>query len=154
TLIIDCDAFRPLSSFVPENLTEQEYERYQARERLGLILQCVGRALRGDESKTACVILIRSDAEIMHEISNSDMIQDACTDPLIIERGEDIGVVLDQCKRWLEAGGGLWPLEDLSRGIRSQVGRPKRDLASLLEEAILAKKDRVKWRDFARRFHL
>jgi hypothetical protein len=154
TLVIDCNAFRPLSSFNPGDLTVEQFEHHRARERLALIVQCVGRALRGDASKTAVVILIHADRDIIDAITDSPLIRSGCREPLLMETGDDMGVVIDQSRRFLEAGGGRWPSADPSKATRSKPGRPKLNLAALIYEAVCARRSGVTWRDFSRKFHL
>jgi hypothetical protein len=159
TLVINADAYRPISSFTPGQLTPEEFDRARSRERSALIMQNVGRVLRGEAGKTACVILLNADNDLIRELQDSPAIQESSTlAPVFAQTPGDLEQLVDQCYRWLHAEGGIWPEPDPSkaktakpRGRRS--GRKNKTAESVFDEAKLAFASGVALRDFWKKNH-
>src|SRR5262249_23082215 len=84
-LVIDALAFRSISGFNPGEITPQAFEQARAQERLALILQNIGRALRGGADKTAVLIILNSDPELEQAISQSKaLVEGSQLPPLLV----------------------------------------------------------------------
>jgi hypothetical protein len=159
TLIVDVNAFRPISSFTPGELTIEEFERARTRERCALMIQNVGRVLRGEKGKTACVVLLNADDEFVKELMASPSIQEGCEEPALRPAaGGDIEQVMDQCRRWLDAGGGDWPPPDASiKKAKKKPGPRKGQTTKSLELTLASAQEAAArgdtWRQFARAHH-
>jgi hypothetical protein len=157
-LVVDARAFRPLASFTPGAISPAEFERARAEERLVLLLQNVGRALRGEAGKTVVLIVLNADEPLRAVLSTAPAIVEGSELPPVIATGKSLPRLVDEARRWLEAGGGDWPQADLALDPKSKrPGRPKgktsRTKDSVLKAAEEAIKAGVKWREFTRRQH-
>jgi hypothetical protein len=149
-LVIDALAFRSISSFTPGEVTPAEFARAQAEERLALIMQNIGRALRGEAGKTVVLIAINADEPLRTAIKSSPAIIEGSDLLPVIVSGTNLPMLVDQAGRWLKAGGGEWPEPDQTKATKRK-GRPKRTKESVLAAAEVAIKDGIKWRDFAQK---
>jgi hypothetical protein len=111
-LVIDTSAFRPISSFAPGELSHAEFDYARARERLGLMMQNIGRLLRGDSGKIACVILLNADDDLIGALLADPAIREACDLPPVFARSDDLSPLVEGCRRCVAAGGGSWPDSD------------------------------------------
>jgi hypothetical protein len=153
-LVVDALAFRSVASFTPEDITPEEFKQSQAEERLVLILQNLGRALRGEAGKTVVLIVLNADEHLQEVLRAAPAIIEGSELPPAIAHGEDLPQLVDQARRWLESGGGKWPEPDPATAKPKRAGgRPKRSKESVLKAAEAAIKDGEKWREFARREH-
>jgi hypothetical protein len=155
-LVVDARAFRPVASFNPAEITPEEYERTKAEERLATIEQNLGRAIRGEPGKTVVLILLNADEPLKAALQESEaIIQGSELPPVVAEGGRDLPQIVDQARRWLEAGGGDWPDKDPNKTNTKRAGRPKgstkRTKESILEAAEAALEAGETWSDFARR---
>ena len=107
-LVVDAHAFRAIGSFTPGEITVEEFERARAEERTALILQNLGRALRGEAGKTVVLIVLNADG-LEELLATSPAVVQGSELPPVVARGEDLAELVDQARRWLEAGGGDWP---------------------------------------------
>src|SRR5262249_36117353 len=123
-LVCDALAFRPIASFTPGEVTPDEFERLQAEGRLSLLLQTPGRALRGEGGKTAVLVVVNADADLLGAIRTSGGIVEGSELPPVVAAGDDLVGLVDQAGRWLAAGGGAWPAPDPAAAGR-KAGRPK-----------------------------
>jgi hypothetical protein len=156
-LVVDALAFRAIASFTPGTMTPEAFERARAEERLELMLQNIGRALRGEEGKTVVMIVLNADAPLRTAIETSPAIVEGSELPPVFATGDDLGLLVDQARRWFEAGGGDWPEPDPTKAVRKRAGRP-RGSATRTEESILAAAEtalaaRTTWREFRRKEH-
>jgi hypothetical protein len=154
--VIDCDAYRPRSSFAPGELSVEAFEAAQAAERAATIAQALGRLPRGEEGKTAAAILLHVDADLAAALKDSEAIRECCDRPVVYAGGDDMQQIMDQCYRWLKAGGGAWPDPDPGRArTRDLGGRPPDKEANSFEAVIVearkAAKNGVKFREFHRK---
>jgi hypothetical protein len=158
-LVIDTHAYRPISSFTPGVLTPEEFELARTRERAALMMQNVGRVLRGEAGKTACIVLLNADDELVHELMNSPAIREGCDLPAEWAHiADDLEQAADQAYRWLDAGGGSWPAPDPSKAKAKKTGgRPKgsskKSVESVFEEARQAASKGVTAGDFFKTKH-
>ena len=154
-LVIDARAFRPLSSFNPGVISQQEFELARDRERVGLIIQNLGRVLRGEHDKLAVVVVLNADPELLTVLRSSEAILEGCEQPPIFAAGDDMTQIMDQCVRWMHAGGGDWPEPDPALAtVKNEGGRPKKSLEALLKQAREASSNGVSWSDFYRKCNL
>ncbi|MCA1684430.1 MAG: hypothetical protein LC745_00285, partial [Planctomycetia bacterium] len=108
-LVLDALAYRAIASFTPGELTRDEFERHQAEERLSLVLQNVGRALRGEEGKTVVLIVLNADAGLLAAVKASPGVVEGSELPPVLAAGADLAALVEEAGRWLAAGGGDWP---------------------------------------------
>jgi hypothetical protein len=158
-MVIDCDAYRPRSSFTPGELSPEAFEAAQAEERAALIAQNLGRLPRGEQGKTAVAVLLHVDTDLAAALKGSEAIRECCDRPVVYAGGEDMQQIVDQCYRWLAAGGGAWPDPDPARARTKNLGgRPPDEEVNSFEaiarEAQEAAKNGVKFREFYRKRHL
>jgi hypothetical protein len=153
-LVVDARAFRAISSFTPGEITAAEFERAQAEERLCLILQNVGRAIRGEEGKTVAMIILNADGPLREAIAGSEAILDGSELPPVIAAGTaDIKTIVDQARRWLEADGGRWPDPDPTieaRRAGRRKGTKKKTVEMVLAAAEIAIAKGTSWSQFRR----
>lgn len=146
-LLADALAFRSIAGFNPGEITPEQFATLRDRERVALILQNLGRALRGEEGKTVVLFLLNADEGLLDEVRRSPAIVEGAELPPVVARGKDLAMLVDQAGRWLAAGGGDWPEADASKA-GPRAGRPKRDKAAVLAAAEEAIGAGMKWRDF------
>jgi hypothetical protein len=152
-LLVDANSFRSVSGFTPGEITPEEFARQRAEERLSLVLQNVGRALRGEKDKTVSIFILNADNELLEVIRTAPAIVQGSELPPVFAKGKDLRQLVDQADRWLAAGGGEWPAEDPSKGKTRKVGRSKRTKESLLEAAEQAIKRGCNWKEFRLKEH-
>jgi hypothetical protein len=155
-LVVDARAFRARSSFTPGAITPQEFERAQAEERLALILQNIGRAIRGEAGKTVVMIVLNADKPLSEAIAKSDAIIDGSELEPVVATGKKIKTIVDQARRWLEASGGPWPDPDPTivpkpKGRRKGSRTKTREMVLAAAESAIAKG--TEWSDFRRAEH-
>jgi hypothetical protein len=112
TVVVDAKSFRPLSSFNPSALTEGEFDRMQAEEHAALILQVIGRLLRGELSKRVAVLILNAPPGLGQALRASDLFGESCSlDPIFVE-SDSIHQAIDQFDRWLAGEGDDFPAPD------------------------------------------
>jgi hypothetical protein len=157
-LVVDANAFRAIASFTPGAITPEEFERARAEERLALILQNLGRALRGEAGKTVVLFVLNADRHLAAAVRASPALLEGSELAPAFAAGKGLPQLVDQARRWLEAGGGDWPEADPGRKDPKPKGRPRgsgaRTKASIVEAAAAAVRAGVTWRDFARKEHV
>jgi DNA polymerase family B len=151
-LVIDARTFRALSSFNPGEITPAAFDSERAEERLAVILQNVGRALRGEAGKTVVLFVLNSDPILQKVIEKSPALSDGAELPSVFGHGEDLVSLVDQANRWLTAGGGDWPADSEVKNPKRK-GRPRRTRESIFQAAELALTSGTKWREFVRSTH-
>lgn len=158
-LVVDAHAYRAIAGFNPGEVSPEEFERLRTAERLSLILQNIGRALRGEEGKTVALFVLNADDDLLAAIRTSPAILEGSELPPIAVTGKDLPTLVDQAGRWLARGGGDWPDPDPTKA-GPKPGRPKKDgltaarrekIARLADDAISAG---VGWREFSRKHNL
>jgi hypothetical protein len=156
-LVIDAEAFRPKRSFNPDELTAEAFEKARAEERVAKLIQVVGRAARGEPGKVVAVILRNADDDLRAAVREMGWLGECSeTPPLFPEVGDDLGIIIDQVDRWLEARGGDWPKPDMAAAIKQpRPERGRRDSpAELLGLARDKKAEGMSYREFCRWKHL
>ncbi|MBV8232950.1 MAG: hypothetical protein JO329_23465 [Planctomycetaceae bacterium] len=153
-LVINCNAFRAINSFNPGAITPEEFEKMRAAERTSLIFQNLGRAIRGEAGKTVVLILLNADAHLFEALRTAEALRDGSELPPVFATGDDLVRLIDQSRRWLDAGGGAWPDADLTKAAPKKGRRQTRTRETVLEAAEVAIRDGTKWREFARREHV
>ncbi|MEO6810153.1 MAG: DUF3854 domain-containing protein, partial [Isosphaeraceae bacterium] len=110
-LIADANAFRAIGSFTPGQLTPEEFARSQAAERAALIIQNLGRALRGEAGKTVVLFVLNTDDDLRAALANAAAIIEGSELPPVVVAPEraDLPQLVCQAGRWLDAAGGEWP---------------------------------------------
>jgi hypothetical protein len=157
-LVLDANAFRSVAGFNPAEVTREAFVEMRAQERLALIMQNVGRALRGEEGKTVVVLLLNTDSVLAKAIEASPAILEGSELAPVIARGSNVASLIEQACRWLEAGGGEWPTgrSDV-RDPRPKKGRPKGSAAKTKDDIYRAAEEArrvgMSWRDFSRKKH-
>ena len=118
-------------------------------ERVSLLLQNVGRGLRGEEGKLLTIFLLNADGAFLRAVASSPaVVQGSERAPIFA--GTHLPQVVDQARRWHEAGGGDWPSPD--PGLAPPpTGRKRRTRDELLEEADAAIKVGTPWPEFRRK---
>lgn len=151
-LVVDANAFRAIASFTPGEVSPEEFQRLQVEERLSVILQNVGRVLRGEEGKVAVLIVLNADKLMLDALAVSRGVVEGSELPPVVVTGKDLVSLIDQSGRWLAAGGGDWPTADpAKKGPRS--GRPSKcreDVYRAAEDALAAG---TSWREFRQKCH-
>jgi hypothetical protein len=153
TLVVNAAAFRSVGSFTPEEITTEAYARMRAEERTALIMQNVGRGLRGEAGKTLVLIVFNADPELRAVMADAEAILQGSQKPPVVLTGEDLEILLDQAQRWLEANGGPLPPPDPTKASR-RAGRPSKKPKPTPAGAMEAVKNGMTYRDYAREHHL
>jgi hypothetical protein len=151
-LVVDSLAFRAIGSFTPGEITPEEFEAARAQERMSILIQNVGRLLRGEEGKTAVLFLLNADKELLQAIAASAAVVEGSELPPVVTTGRDLVQLVDQARRWLEAGGGDWPEADPNTKSSKRPGRKRKTPQSLLAEVDPALKAGMTWRDFRQKY--
>jgi hypothetical protein len=152
-LVVDAAAFRHIASFTPEEISPEAFARLRAEERTALIIQNLGRGLRGEPGKTIALVVLNTDQELRDVIAAAPAIIQGSEEPPVTITGENLGVIIDQVKRWLDAGGGPAPEPDPSKAAK-RAGRPARHPKPTPEDALAAAKSGVTYREYRRERHL
>jgi hypothetical protein len=154
-LVLDARAFRAKGSFIPEEVTPEEYESSQAEERLTRVTQNLGRAFRGEENKTVVIVFVNADLGFQQAIRSTSALNDGAELPTVFAGGADLKQLVDQADRWLEAGGGDWPEGDPEVTSVKKKGRPpKRTKEDVMAAADAAMAAGTSWREFSRKEHV
>src|SRR5262249_42846299 len=103
-LLVNADAFRAIASFTPGEVSPEKFQRLQTEERLCVIRQNGGRALRGEEGKTAVLIVLNADQPFLEALRTSRGIVEGSELPPVGVAGKDLVALVDQAGRWLAAG--------------------------------------------------
>lgn len=153
-LVADAHAFRAISSFTPGQISPEEFVRARAEERTGLLLQNLGRALRGEEGKTVVLVVLNADRELREVLEAAPAIVQGSELPPVLASGKDLKVSIDQAARWLAQDGGEWPEPNPALQAPRPTGRKakktKEHILAALEEAIQAGRT---WTEFRRTHH-
>ena len=106
TLVVDCMAFRRLSSFSPDEIDRDSFMRYQAKERAAIVTQNVGRLLRGEAGKVAALILLNAEPELVEALASDEFIRGSVkSTPIVTPRYEGLESLVRDCKLWLDKKG-------------------------------------------------
>jgi hypothetical protein len=152
-IVVDADAYRPISSFTPGKLSIEDFEQARATERVGLIVQNIGRGLRGEEGKIVAVIVRNSDPMLMAALNECESIREGSELPPLFVSSTNIHQAIDQARRWFEADGGDWPSPDLRFSPKNN-GRPRKDISAIIDRGKAARAAGMSLRDFFRKEHL
>jgi hypothetical protein len=154
-LVLDCSAFRAISSFNPTNITKESFKVARAEERLALLHQNLGRILRGEPGKTACLILLNDnvgdeDAPTLFDgLKKSQALLDSCVQPPLFLLRESRTRIIGEASAWLDKAGGEWPkLPPEMLDEDKKAGRPKRSKDDIIKDAEEAIANGVAWREF------
>src|SRR5262249_2370995 len=113
------------------------------------------RALRGEEDKTAVILVLNTDSDLEQSIRDSKGLHKGCKLPPVFARGKDLVSLIDQSCRWLDANGGDWPQPDPEIVNPKRKGRKKeKSKASIIAEIEPAKRAGMTWREFHRKNNL
>jgi hypothetical protein len=157
-LVVDALAFRAISGFNPGELTPEAFKRARAEERLHLVMQNIGRAIRGEAGKTVVIIVLNADEDLRQAIQESPALLEGSDIPPVFACGKKLEVIVESAGRWLHANGGEWSQEVPSKATSKQGGRPKgstkRTKESILRSAERAIKRGMDWRTFSRKHNL
>jgi hypothetical protein len=146
-LVVDSLAFRAIGSFTPGEITPEQFAAARAQERLSILLQNVGRLLRGEEGKTAVLFLLNAEPELVEAIAASPAVVEGSELPPLVTAGKDLVQLVDQAGRWLVAGGGDWPEPDAARANSKKTGRKRKSRESVLAEVEAALAQGMQWRE-------
>jgi hypothetical protein len=152
-LVVDAHAFRRISSFTPAEVTPEEFARLRAEERAALIFQNIGRGLRGEAGKTLALIILNADPDLRDVLAGTPAIIQGSEERPVSIPGDDLGVLLDQAKRWLDANGGPAPDPDPSKASR-RIGRPANHIKATPDDARAAAEAGVTHREYCRQRHV
>jgi hypothetical protein len=156
-LVLDAVAFRAISGFNPGEITPEAFEKARAEERLALLMQNLGRAMRGEPGKTVVLFVLNPDKALKDAIEKSSALTDGAELPLVSASGKDLVCLVDQAGRWLAADGGEWPRLVPGAASSIQLGRPKgagkRTKDEVLVAAQAALERGTNWSDFRRSEH-
>jgi hypothetical protein len=152
-LVVHANAFRHIGGFTPGQITPEAFEKARADEVAGLILQNVGRALRGEPGKTVVIFVLNAEGPLIDAIKAAPAITGGSELPPVIATGDHIPTLVDQAGRWLVAGGGDWPAQDPTRSPKKRKGgRPKTQTKDKLrQKAKSAAQSGLTWREFMNR---
>ena len=153
-LVADAHAFRAISSFTPGLISPEEFARARAEERTGLLLQNLGRALRGEGGKTAVLVVLNADQELLEVLETAPAILQGSELPPVLATGEDLKILIDQASRWLAQDGGDWPAPNPSLQAPPPRGRRARKTREqVLEAAATAIQAGMSWKEFRHSHH-
>jgi hypothetical protein len=152
-VVVDATAFRAAGGFNPAEITPEAFRAARGEERVALLMQNLGRALRGEEGKTVVLFVLRPDQELEKALRKSRALLEGCALPPVFGRGKELAMLVDQARRWLEAGGGDWPPPDPGVTGGKRTGRKPRTRESILQAAEDAIGQGMSWRQFARAEH-
>ncbi len=103
-LLVDSLAYRSIASFTPGELTPEEFAAARADERSSILAQNLGRLLRGEQGKTAVLILLNAEPDLVQAVATAPAVVEGSELPPVVTRGSDLV--------------GSWPLaEGLRRGM-------------------------------------
>lgn len=106
TLVVDCAAFRRLSSFTPQEITPESFEESQAKERAAIVAQNIGRLLRGESGKVATLILLNAESSLVDALANDPFILDAVIEPPIVTpRYTALESLVIDSREWMDRNG-------------------------------------------------
>lgn len=173
TLIVDCNAFRRLSSFTPETIDRDSFAESQAKERAAIVAQNVGRLLRGESGKVAVLVLLNAEPDLVGALARDPFIRESVIEPPVVSpRYESLSSLVSDACRW-HGQNGVEPWEctdepytgreskrkaslNAERSKTRQVEREakreaKRD--ELRNRAIDDSDRGITWKIFARKYH-
>jgi hypothetical protein len=153
-LVVDSLAFRSIGSFTPGQITPEQFAAARAQERLAILLQNVGRLLRGEEGKTAVLFLLNAEPELVQAIATSPAVAEGSELPPLVTTSKDLVQLVDQARRWLEAGGGDWPEPDAGKADPKKKGRKPKSRESVLAAVKAALAEGMQWREICQKFNL
>jgi hypothetical protein len=147
-LVVYANAFRHIGGFTPGAVSPEAFARARAEDQLGLILQNIGRALRGEAEKTVVVFVLNAEPPLLEVLETAPAILQGSELPPVVVLGQDLDLLVEQAGSWLENGGGAWP--NLTPTLKKRRGgRPKAHTkASLTEAARAAARSGETWRAF------
>jgi hypothetical protein len=153
-IVLDANSFRAISSFNPEWITEGSYELARAQEREAMVLQALGRLLRGVPGHRVVLILLNADEALLQALAASPAIREACELPPIVMVRDSHTQIVREAVEWLDAGGDDWPnLPDQGAPPKDPNGRPKRSCEDIVRAAEVAIAKGVVWSEFKRKSH-
>jgi hypothetical protein len=151
-LLIDANAFRSIAGFTPGEISPEAFARMRSEERLALVLQNLGRVLRGEPGKTVVIFVLNADPGLLDALRTAPAILEGSELPPVFAGGSDLATLVAQADRWLAAGGRAWPGGEPGTDRARKPGRPRRKTKDCVvrasEEAL---KRGVSWREFSRR---
>jgi hypothetical protein len=150
-LVIDTLAYRRI--VIPAELTPHAFGQARAEEREFVIMQNIGRALRGEQGKTAVVFLLNAEPALRDAVMHSAALIEGSERPSVFASGKDLAALIDQARRWLEAGGGAWPEADPRCANPKKKGRPRLSKEEIMRAAEEAMSAGMTWREFTRHYH-
>ena len=174
TLVVDCSAYRRLASFTPGTIDRDAFEENQARERAAIVVQNVGRLLRGEPGKVALLILLNAEAQLVEALARDPFIRQSVEhEPVVTPRYESPETLVQDARRWHGCNGvNPWHCTEVPYAVResqrmtaSNTARSERRRNSrearraanrerLRSEAQQAANAGEPWRAFARRTHI
>ena len=143
TIVVDASSFRPISSFNPSSMAKDEFQRSRDDEHLSLLLQVIGRILRGDAEKRAAVIVLNAPSGLTRTLPECPVFREACKLTPIFREGDDILQVVDQFDRWLAGEGDEFPPPNPE--LRRPKGRPRAGRDEREKRAIQMAQEGQKW---------
>jgi hypothetical protein len=173
TLVVDCNAFRRISSFTPKDVTLKSFQESQAKERAAIVAQNIGRLLRGESGKVAVLILLNAEPPLIDALAKDEFIINAVVEPPIVTpRYSGLGSLIHDSSDWLHRNGvDSWKCsESNAKAVRAAIGvsnekrtnerREKRELKRaatrerLRIEAAQAAGNGSTWKEFSRARHV
>lgn len=174
TLVVDCSAYRRLASFTPGTIDRDAFEENQARERAAIVVQNVGRLLRGEPGKVALLVLLNAEPQLVEALARDPFIRQSVEhEPVVTPRYESPEALVQDACRWHGSNGvDPWQCSEVSYAVResqrmtaanaerSECRRNTRESRRavnrerLRSEAERAAREGESWRAFARRTHI
>ncbi|MBV8314070.1 MAG: hypothetical protein JOZ53_03960, partial [Planctomycetaceae bacterium] len=154
-LLVDANAFRAVSGFAAATITPDEFARLRAEERLALVLQNIGRCLRGEDGKRVAIFVLNADAPLIDLLAACPAVVEGSTRPPVVTWSADLPRAVEQADRWLPTGG-AWPTPTPppTTKRKGSNGRPRKTLAGISVLADQAVAAGTSWREFYRANHL
>jgi hypothetical protein len=152
TLVVDCSSFRPYRSFNPSELSEYGLDQARAEEHRALLVQIIGRVLRGAPDKKVGIIPLNCPDEVLKSLHASDLFRTTCEQEPIFSKSNDIIQAIDQMDRWLAEDSENFPAPNPA--VRCFRRRYQNVQANVEMEAIELAKAGANWSAIYRKLNL
>lgn len=121
-LHVDANAYRAIGSFNPATISPEEYTKHQEDERISVLLQNIGRALRGEKGKRVVLFIANADEALIKALAASQAVLEGSEKPPVVVTGEDHQKLIEEADGWL--GTGKWVPSAKPEKKRGSGGRP------------------------------
>ena len=109
--------------------------------------------LRGEEGKTAVLVVLNADRELLEVLETAPAILQGSELPPVLATGEDLKILIDQASRWLAQDGGDWPAPNPSLQAPPPGRKARKTREQVLEAAAMAIQAGMRWKEFRHSHH-